>query len=187
MPEHPVIVISDDSNSEPSHPVRKAPSSKKCTAKSEDTEDRPAKRHASNPAEVIEIFDSSNDELSPKAELDVDHSTSPTRHSHTSSEPEPKLKPIEVQNSGMVNEELRKDGSGRVIVTRKQKVDVIEYLDGVPSRWPVPAVDTAYVLDFSDNARLLEKADTVKGKPKGLDAFLKAEVSCCCLLLNIGI
>jgi hypothetical protein len=54
-------------------------------------------------------------------------------------------------------------------------VDAVIYLSEVPARWPISEVDTAYILDFShvDGA----KAETKGGKPKGLDAFLKAEVS----------
>ena len=65
-----------------------------------------------------------------------------------------------------------KDASGRFIVTRKVKVDAVEHLDSVPSRWPVPTVDTAYILD----GKVSKDAETVKGKPKGLDAVIKAEV-----------
>ena len=67
-----------------------------------------------------------------------------------------------------------KDREGRYIVTRKAKVEAIESLDGVPHRWPVPEVDTAYVLDFGDDARVSGRK--VTKKPKGLDVFLKAEV-----------
>ncbi|KAF8229929.1 hypothetical protein L208DRAFT_1401360 [Tricholoma matsutake] len=66
-----------------------------------------------------------------------------------------------------------KAASDGYIVTRKAKVDAIEPLDGVPHRWPVPEVDTAYVLDFGDDARVLGR--NVVKKPKGLDVFLKPE------------
>jgi hypothetical protein len=77
-----------------------------------------------------------------------------------------------------VNEELKKDAAGRLIVTRKAKVDAVKYLSGIPSHWPVPTIETAYVLDFSDDARVSDpsKTSTAMGKLKGLDAFLKAEV-----------
>ncbi|KAF8224795.1 hypothetical protein L208DRAFT_1409576 [Tricholoma matsutake] len=50
---------------------------------------------------------------------------------------------------------------------------LIEPLNGVPHRWPVPEVDMAYVLDFGDDARVSGR--NVAKKPKGLDVFLKAD------------
>lgn len=53
----------------------------------------------------------------------------------------------------------------------------MEHLNGIPTCWPIPKVETAYVLDFNKDARISKDAETLKGKPKGLDSFLKAEVS----------
>jgi len=107
--------------------------------------------------EVIEILDSSDGEpvfikMEEKHKLQSD----PDSNSHFTSEGPPK------------------DASGRIIVTRKMKVDAVEHLQGVLTCWPVPAVDTAYVLDFSKD--VLRSLETKNKRPKGLDAFLKAEV-----------
>ncbi|KAJ7110232.1 hypothetical protein C8R43DRAFT_1139479 [Mycena crocata] len=61
----------------------------------------------------------------------------------------------------------------QIRITRSEKVDRVEILSEVPDRWPVSDVDTAYILDFSSDDRA--KKETRGGKPKGLDAFLKAE------------
>jgi len=52
----------------------------------------------------------------------------------------------------------------------------------VPHHWPVPEVDTVYVLDFGDDARVSGQNNgvMVTRKPKGLDTSLKAEL-CHCL------
>ncbi|KAJ6607033.1 hypothetical protein B0H10DRAFT_2228341 [Mycena sp. CBHHK59/15] len=50
-----------------------------------------------------------------------------------------------------------------------EKVDLTE----VPERFPIPEVDTAFILDFSRDR--CAKQETKGGKPKGLGAFLKAE------------
>ena len=65
----------------------------------------------------------------------------------------------------------KKDASGRFVITRKMKVDAVEHLNAIPTHWPVPDVDTAYVLDmtkvtFPDSSN----------KVKSLDAYLKLEV-----------
>lgn len=60
-------------------------------------------------------------------------------------------------------------------VSRTEKVERVVHLKCIPERFEVPDADTACVLDFSNDARA--KKETRKGKPKGLDAFLKAEVS----------
>lgn len=77
-----------------------------------------------------------------------------------------------LETSPSDNDEPERDRDGRFIVTQKFKVDAVEHLDSVPIRWPVPKVETAYVLDFTDKAGLLGNK---KGNPKSLDAFLKAE------------
>ncbi|KAJ7912257.1 hypothetical protein B0H13DRAFT_1875058 [Mycena leptocephala] len=48
-------------------------------------------------------------------------------------------------------------------------------LNVIPERFAVPNVNTAYILDFSDDDR--SKKLTKAGKPTGLGAFLKAEFS----------
>ncbi|KAJ7628068.1 hypothetical protein B0H17DRAFT_1218393 [Mycena rosella] len=58
-------------------------------------------------------------------------------------------------------------------ISRSEKVQRVVELTEIPARWPVPDVDTAYILDFSTDDRA--KKETKGGKPAGLDAFLKAE------------
>ena len=72
--------------------------------------------------------------------------------------------------------DLPKDYNRQYIITRKVKVDAVEHFNSTPRCWPVPKMDTVYVLDFTDDARVLGRNDTVIRKPKGLDTFLKAEV-----------
>lgn len=69
-----------------------------------------------------------------------------------------------------------KDKDGRYIVTQKVKVDSIENLREVPSRWPIPpeGTSTAYVIDLN-NDKKWQDLDT-NNKKKGLDRFLKQEV-----------
>ena len=88
------------------------------------------------------------------------------------------LTPINIQNSlaGSPSHALLKDTARRIIVTQKVKVNAVEHFEEIPSHWPVPSVNTAYVLDFSDDMRLPDQGGTEKGKPKGLDVFLKVEV-----------
>jgi hypothetical protein len=157
-------VLSDDSDSgpNPTQPTLRVESRKRA-AKSDLEEGPPAKRHpsASSHHKIIEILDSSDEEqLDVKLEPNGDHphSNQTTRH-----------------------QKFPKDSSGRYIITRKMRVDAVEPLENIPNRWPVPKVDTAYVLDFSDDPRVSEKIKNVNGRPKGLDAFLKAEV---CDLFN---
>jgi hypothetical protein len=119
-------------------------------------DDRPSKCHASTP-EIIEILDSSDEEpMVIKMEEKYKPQSDPSSNPQVETEDPPK------------------DASGRIIVTRKMKVDAVKYLPAVLTHWPVPAVDTAYVLDFSEDVP--GNSETKKGKPKGLDAFLKAEV-----------
>ena len=122
--------------------------------------ERPTKRHASNPdSEIIDIIDSPDN----KTNLVLKSEFQSTGGAKTASDGFPK------------------DREGRYIVTRKTKVDAVELLDAVPHCWPVPEVDTAYVLDFGDDARVSGQNDgvTVTRKPRGLDSFLKAEVRSC--------
>ncbi|KAF8230499.1 hypothetical protein L208DRAFT_1400467 [Tricholoma matsutake] len=145
-----VIVISDDS--ETKNIVQSNSKPKTCAAMQElkDPHEQPTKRHASK-SKIVNIIDSLDNKtkLVPKSEFRS------TGGAKTASDGFPK------------------DRKGRYIVTRKAKVDAIEPLDGVPHRWPVPEVDTAYVLDFGDDTRVSGR--NVAKKLKGLDAFLKAE------------
>lgn len=156
-----VIVISDDS--EPEFLSKGNGKSKKRAAKQEPSDpfagnERPAKRHASNPSEIVNVID-----------LDSDDNSSDN-----------KTKQVHKPNSDVTtcidncSDELPRDRDGRYIVTRKVKVDAVEHLDSIPRHWPVPKMDTAYILDFTDDARVSDRNDA--RKPKGLDTFLKAEV-----------
>jgi hypothetical protein len=60
-------------------------------------------------------------------------------------------------------------------ITRSEKVTQVIELTEVPDCFPIYEQDTAFILDFSHSDRA--KKETKTGKPKGLDAFLKSEVS----------
>ncbi|KAJ7261422.1 hypothetical protein C8J57DRAFT_1513953 [Mycena rebaudengoi] len=61
----------------------------------------------------------------------------------------------------------------KISITRKEKVDRVVHLSEIPARWPVSNVDTAYILDFSNDSRVKQESDGKK--PKGFDEFLKKE------------
>lgn len=63
----------------------------------------------------------------------------------------------------------------KIVITRKEQVDAVVYLSEIPARWPVSDVDTAYIVDFTNDSRVKKGANGEK--PKGLDEFLKKEVS----------
>jgi hypothetical protein len=158
-----IIVISDDSEPETILQSNSKPKTYTARQEPQDSHERPAKRHASNPDVEIDIIDSDDDSPDNKTKSEFPSTVGTTAAS----------------------DGFPKDREGRYIVTRKVKVDSVEHLDGVPHRWPVPEVDTAYVLDFGGDARVSgqDNAVTVTRKPKGLDTFLKSEV-CGCLLIT---
>ncbi|KAJ7245593.1 hypothetical protein C8J57DRAFT_1679695 [Mycena rebaudengoi] len=61
----------------------------------------------------------------------------------------------------------------KISITRKEKVDRVVHLSEIPARWPASNVDTAYILDFSNDSRVKQESDGKK--PKGFDEFLKKE------------
>ncbi|KAK6997504.1 hypothetical protein R3P38DRAFT_3219590 [Favolaschia claudopus] len=61
----------------------------------------------------------------------------------------------------------------KINISRTEKVDRVVELLEIPERFPVPEVDTAFILDFSGDERA--KRGTKGGKPKGLNAILKEE------------
>ncbi|KAJ7233642.1 hypothetical protein C8J57DRAFT_1576159 [Mycena rebaudengoi] len=61
----------------------------------------------------------------------------------------------------------------KISITRKEKVDRVVHLSEIPARWPVSNVDTAHILDFSNDSRIKQESDGKK--PKGFDEFLKKE------------
>ena len=69
-----------------------------------------------------------------------------------------------------------KDKLGRYIITQKVKVDLIENLLEVPTRWPIPleGTNTAYIIDLN-NDKKWQELDT-NSKKKQLDCFIKQEV-----------
>jgi hypothetical protein len=118
-----VIVISDDS--EPEFLSKGNGKSKKRAAKQEPSDpfagnERPAKRHASNPSEIVNVID-----------LDSDDNSSDN-----------KTKQVHKPNSDVTtcidncSDELPRDRDGRYIVTRKVKVDAVEHLDSILRHWP---------------------------------------------------
>jgi hypothetical protein len=111
----------------------------------------------------------------------VELSTVMLQSSHDQSAPniETKPKPPFTQRSPSNDGKLARDRDGRFIITRKFKVDAIEHLDTIPSRWPVPKVDTAFVGNLTNQAGSSED-----GKSNGLDSFLKAEV-CLHVIYNL--
>ena len=78
-------------------------------------------------------------------------------------------------SSSRFNEAI-KDKLGRYIVTQKVKVDLIENLLEVPTRWPIPpkGTNTTYVIDLN-NDKKWQELDT-NSKKKRLDCFIKQEV-----------
>ncbi|KAJ7358531.1 hypothetical protein DFH08DRAFT_953663 [Mycena albidolilacea] len=70
-----------------------------------------------------------------------------------------------------------KANTDKIRVTRKEKVDKVIYLSGVPERWPAadPDLDVAFVVNLSNDLRVkkLLKGD----KLGGLDAQLKRDIS----------
>jgi hypothetical protein len=79
-------------------------------------------------------------------------------------------------------DESAKDSEGRYIVTKKVKVDRVEYLSEVPKQWPVPPEDAtvAYVVNLNEDRRWQEGT----GKDKAFDQFLKQEV--CYVLITVS-
>ncbi|KAJ7430815.1 hypothetical protein B0H11DRAFT_902572 [Mycena galericulata] len=111
------------------------------------TEEKPVLR------DIINLCDSDSDAEAPPAGIKVEVKLEPSVTSHQ--EPAGRIR------------------KGKIVVTRTEKVERVVYLTDVPERFPVPEVDTAFILDFSRDSRA--KQETKGGKPKGLDAFLKAE------------
>jgi hypothetical protein len=61
--------------------------------------------------------------------------------------------------------------TGRFSVTRKVKVQRIEYLSELPSVWPIPRVPTAFVIDLSDEKHHIIDEDI--GDPKPIDCVIR--------------
>ncbi|KAJ7272454.1 hypothetical protein C8J57DRAFT_1507303 [Mycena rebaudengoi] len=56
---------------------------------------------------------------------------------------------------------------------RSPSVEAVKEEEEIPARWTVSNVDTAYILDFSNDSRVKQESDGKK--PKGFDQFLKKE------------
>jgi hypothetical protein len=131
-----------------------------------------------------QVPDSSDDEK-------PSHSASVTIKSIIAT-PSPDARPACVLSleSSTDNLNILRDESGRIVVMRKMKVETVEHLNSIPGHWPVLTSDTAYVLDFSEDAQASTTVNLPAGKPKGLDVFLKAEVCHCsneqCWLLIVN-
>lgn len=72
--------------------------------------------------------------------------------------------------------EAAKDKDGRYIVTKKVKVDSIENLQEIPTRWPITPEgnNTAYVINLNNDKKWQELDPNCK--KKHLDRFIKQEV-----------
>ncbi|KAJ7934915.1 hypothetical protein B0H13DRAFT_2477555 [Mycena leptocephala] len=62
----------------------------------------------------------------------------------------------------------------RICITQKEHVARVVELDHIPTRWPCEE-DVAYVIDVSHSKSAVATGTTYRGRPKGLDALLKAE------------
>ena len=86
-------------------------------------------------------FDSGGDEDGPRPESEVDFSDS---HIDPMSD-------IETEETLWLDVGLTSRVSNKLCkVTRQKSVERVEYLEDIPSYWPIPEVYVAYVLDLSD-------------------------------------
>lgn len=92
---------------------------------------------------------------------------------HKSKVSEAEKRTITDKNLEIAIENAEKDKDGKIILTKKVKVDAIEPLSEVPKRWPIPpeGLNVAYVVDLNNDKRWKDSE-----KKKGLDRFLKQEV-----------
>lgn len=141
------------------------------------------KRPASNVSGVIEISDDEISKERPNKRRivieisdgeDNSENKSPVKLEHTHNANPTVPTSANVLGHGELN--LSQDSNGKIKVTKKERVDVVEELDRVPARWPVSNDNvTAYVLDLDQDARTISNV-TKQGKVKALDTFLKSEV-----------
>ena len=68
---------------------------------------------------------------------------------------------------------------GIFLVTKEVRVDRVEYLSNIPCVWPIPKVQTAFILDLQDDAKYLvrKKAGGNGATPVTPDFLLKNMVS----------
>jgi hypothetical protein len=68
---------------------------------------------------------------------------------------------------------------GTFLVTKEVRVDRVEYLSNIPCIWPIPKIQTAFILDLRDDARYLvrKKAGGNSATPVTPDFLLKNMVS----------
>ncbi|KAJ6565748.1 hypothetical protein B0H10DRAFT_2445014 [Mycena sp. CBHHK59/15] len=118
-------------------------------------------------AEVIEISDDDDSASSappPKKRV---------KHVNIKIKVEPKLEPVPASVTTPITTKQSKDR--RIVIMKRESVEKVVELSGIPERWPVPDVDTAYILDLSGIDSRVTRGETYTGKPKGLDTLLKAE------------
>ncbi|KAJ6600216.1 hypothetical protein B0H10DRAFT_2441123 [Mycena sp. CBHHK59/15] len=118
-------------------------------------------------AEVIEISD--DDDSASSAPPPKKH----VKHVNIKIKVEPKLEPVPASVTTPITTKQSKDR--RIVITKRESVEKVVELSGIPERWPVPDVDTAYILDLSGIDSRVTRGETYTGKPKGLDTLLKAE------------
>ena len=68
---------------------------------------------------------------------------------------------------------------GMFLVTKEVRVDRVEYLSNIPCVWPIPKIQTAFILDLRDDAKYLvrKKAGGNSAIPVTPDFLLKNMVS----------
>lgn len=68
---------------------------------------------------------------------------------------------------------------GKFQVTKEVRVDRVEYLANIPCVWPIPKIQTAFILDLRDDAKYLvrKKAGGNSATPVTPDFLLKNMVS----------
>ncbi|KAJ7651799.1 hypothetical protein B0H17DRAFT_1215189 [Mycena rosella] len=131
---------------------------------------KPLKRPS---AEVIEISDSDSDSAAPGQPAPP-----PKKHvKHATVKIEPGTEPpTSIPSESVVPSViLKRTKNGRIFITKRESVECVIELDRIPKRWSVDEVDTAYILDLSNTSNGPARTETFTGRPKGFDAFLKAE------------
>ncbi|KAJ7128351.1 hypothetical protein C8R44DRAFT_732685 [Mycena epipterygia] len=136
-----------------------------------DNEQQPAKRRAD---EVIDISDDDSDSSAPlpppippkKRVKHVIVKTEPTGDPLPSASIAPSTPAFFII--------VKHNKADRVIITQKENVARIVSLDHIPPRLP-PDADTAYIITLTGANMIKGRKETFTGRPKGLDALLKAE------------
>ncbi|KAJ7589309.1 hypothetical protein C8J56DRAFT_888896 [Mycena floridula] len=123
-----------------------------------------------NDFDIIDIS-SSDDEShvqAPAKRIKIERGTSPVPSSQPAPAPRPKAPKERVLKS--ISPQFPRNPEGKIIITRKEKVDEVVHMNYVPERWPVasPGVDTAYIVDPTGD-------DSDSEDNKNLDRMIKGE------------